>query len=339
MSQTIRYDLLGAVKYPQVALRGCQRGSAIAVLDNYFMKGAKKHDDLYKRILNHKKNFTLLVHGIWNNDHNFGPADIAKAIRTAKRLQKICDATGKKIYFSPFLEHRKGVVVMQDVFNKIALVAPDLLPMSTGITHSPMFTTEIHNNDWGTLPMHSYFFSTDGTDARTENIPALKSEHHRATQFGMWIPECNGKKTLHDSTPPTKRKNWPKIKDLRQLTKLYGSPVGVPIPQPGGIPASQLQFKNGNLWKKAIDGNLVVLLRGDWPRAEWAKVKKKDGKWGKMRDTGYDNPHNGKDRLHLRGELPPASYASNNKGGGVKFKADGHVYFIPLPGKAGDRHD
>ena len=127
MTQQLRYDLLGMIRYKKAAFQAVRPNSAIAVLDRYFRKKASLHDDLYRQILEHPKNLTLVVHGLWSNDHRFDKVDRKAAIKVARRLQNLVDSIPGslgRVYFSPFLEHRKGVRFMNRTFTKLTMAAP-----------------------------------------------------------------------------------------------------------------------------------------------------------------------------------------------------------------------
>jgi hypothetical protein len=221
MTQILRYDLLGVIKYKKRALVAVEPGSAIAVLDKYFDKSTLKHNKLYTRILNHHKNLTLVVHGIWHNDHKFTKKDRKKAVKIAKRLAKLQNP--ERVYFSPFLEHKKGKKFMEKTFAQIKAVAPDLKLVNSYITGGkqvPGVISEIHHTDHhgATVP---YIFSTDGTDPFLEDIQGWKQQHKQAIQFGMWHHSFNGKESMVDSTPPLNRKAWPSVSGIQSVAGLY----------------------------------------------------------------------------------------------------------------------
>ena len=244
-----------------------------------------------------------------------------------------------RIWLSPFLERRNKDQYIRDCFEWLKATYPNLKLISSiepGGGISLGVITEVHNT-MGSLT-GDYIWSSDGLDPTQQDIDLYKMKHAGAIQFGLWKPWCNGKSSLTDNTPPLMRNNWPTKRMIEELGEMYGSVCTGPPPS---IPSHQLRFTNCNLWKPVSegDGNLVVLLRGDWPVISWAEVKKRDGSWERMSDQGFSNPCNGEDRYTYRASHPGSFYAGKRKGGGVRFKAEGTVHFIPLEGKPGDRHD
>ena len=231
MKPQLRYDLLGSVKYQRRAIKGVKRGSCVAVLDRYFDKRAIVHDDWYRRVLRSKKNLTLLVHGVWKNNHRFNERDRKRAVRCAKRLQRIAlEFPNKKIHYSPYLEHRNSNSHMKETLDRITNVAPCLYTVNSYIgVYGPLpfgfDYDEIHNDDWQHFTK-LYLFSTDGFDVFETDRDVLRSWkdfHSKAEQFGVWAASFNGKKDPQDSTPPLRRKHWPTVRQIRQAARIYES--------------------------------------------------------------------------------------------------------------------
>jgi len=127
---------------------------------------------------------------------------------------------------------------------------------------------------------------------------------------------------------------------LEQATALI-SEVMANLEQPGveyPIPADQLVWKNGNLWKpeSESDGRLVVLLRSDWPVPDRVEVLRKTGAWEIMRYAGSDSNEN---RHHYRGRDAGTEYAPRKQGGGCRVYYKEEFGLIPLPGPGRGRYE
>ena len=225
MGQQLRYDLLGSIKYQKAALKGCRKESCISVLHNYFERGARKHFAWYRKILEHPKNFSLVVHGIWHNDHRFSASDKPKAMRVGKQLNRIAKFFPNRVFFSPFLERGNPGTYVGATFQELKDYKHLRLVNSfTQSGYQPLGLSgvidEVHNTDFDQFS-YPYMFSTDGRDARDAPIVQWKARHSHALMFGLWSYVFNGKDSLHDRTPPRERDNWPKAKFIRQIGRLY----------------------------------------------------------------------------------------------------------------------
>lgn len=103
------------------------------------------------------------------------------------------------------------------------------------------------------------------------------------------------------------------------------------------IAADELVFKDGNLWKpnSDSDGNLVVLLRSDWPKPDRVRaVRKHSNEEEPLVYTGLSNG----DRHTYRGSLPGGQYMGARGGGGVFVYYGEQRRLIPIPGKPKERH-
>jgi hypothetical protein len=133
--------------------------------------------------------------------------------------------------------------------------------------------------------------------------------------------------------------NVEKLREARALiTEVIQDLEEDPIPPPDDIPAHELVFKNGNLWKPQGDhtGKLVVLLRADWPQPAYVDVRARDGAWERMMFTGRSNG----DRHTYRGNFPGGPhYAGKNRQGGVRMLLNDRQYMIPIPGRPKNRHE
>ena len=130
-----------------------------------------------------------------------------------------------------------------------------------------------------------------------------------------------------------------KIEKVRQARDLLNE-VLEEEPDNFPIPEEQLVWKHGNVWKPDAesDGNLVAVLRDDWPLPDKVQVLLRDGvTWADMRYTGSD--HNG-NRHHYRGNHPGGiHYAGKRKGGGCRVWYGSEFGHIALTGPPGGRYD
>lgn len=225
--QKLRYDLLGAIKYQDQALRAVEPGTVIAVLDGVFSPSMKPHNDLYAKILRSKKNLELVVHCNWSSSHNYDASHLTKAMKIVGRLKKITKkivGSAARVYVSPYLESRASESFLTKTFEELRGIAPEfkyINSMIGTIRVIPGVITEIHNTDWDRKPISNYILSVDGVDPREVNISAWKQQHKNAVQFGMWDYSFNGRASLYDQTPPLSRKNWPTVKKIKQIAALY----------------------------------------------------------------------------------------------------------------------
>jgi len=225
--QKLRLDLLGAVKYPTQALKAAQPGNVIAVLDGVFSTAMKPHNELYAKILRSKKNLELVVHCNWSGSHNYGPEHLTQTRKMIGRLKKITakiPGSAARVYVSPYLESRASESFLTKTFDELRGIAPEfnyINSMIGTIRVIPGVITEIHNTDWDKIPLSTYAFSLDGVDPRTVNMKAQKQLFRNAAQFGMWDYNFNGRGSLHDTTPPLARTNWPTVKQIKQIAGMY----------------------------------------------------------------------------------------------------------------------
>lgn len=222
----LRYDLLGAVKYPKKAIAGVKPNSAIAVLDGVFHEKSAPHNKLYRNILQSDKQLTLVVHCNWSSAHIYSQSHKNYAIKVVKRLKKLADkipGSHERIYVSPYLESRGKFTFLDQTFKQLREIEPNFNYINcilAGGEEVPGVLTEIHNIDYEDVPS-KYIWSFDGWDYREHSVKQYLQQHKEACMFGLWAPVFNGRKSMGDTTPPLKRVNWPSIDDIRQATKAY----------------------------------------------------------------------------------------------------------------------
>lgn len=225
-----RYDLLAAVKYPKRVIRGVKSNTCVAVLDRTFLLKSDPHDALYRKILRSKKNLSLLVHACWNKDHKYTEWHLRRAKRAARRLHAIVEELGAwdRFYFSPYLEGIPTQQFADKTFGQLIHAAPGLQWVNSRLKNGSDTTyaiTEVHG-DAPPPKKRDYIWSSDGWDARKINVPVVKAVHRRARMFALWIPEFNGKDPRKgpngqdDKTPPRQRKNFPTLKQIREIGEL-----------------------------------------------------------------------------------------------------------------------
>lgn len=157
----------------------------------------------------------MRIHGIWHDNHHFTEKDIAPAVKIAKRVAKFQAAYPNiKIMYSPWLEHG----AKNKLFKKCAKACKKELPKKVKIVNSGpkrlRGIDEVHHSSpiWG-----KYIFSFDGEDMFESNVEATKKNHKKSIYFFGWIPECNGKKYLHETTPRPDRKHWLKAAHIKKM--------------------------------------------------------------------------------------------------------------------------
>lgn len=217
--QLQRYDVLAAAKYQDAAYKAIPAKGVPCVL----LKSFGNVNPFIKKVVSKNKFNAIFIHGIWRDNHVFGAKETKLAVKQARRLQTKYANKGKDIYFSPFLENRVPVKRMTKVFKKIRAVAPDLILVNSylaGGGHVKGTIPEVHHSKKPN-GVSKYIFSTDGEDALNINIAKEVSDHSDALMFGMWVPEFNLKKSLHDSTPRPDRKYIPSEKLIKSVEFLF----------------------------------------------------------------------------------------------------------------------
>lgn len=162
----------------------------------------------------------MRIHGLWLDNHNFERKHIRVAVRQAKKVAKLAKRFPQiKFYFSPWLEHRE-----QSLFDKCAAKCKAVLPCSVDIVSSGPrrdgYIHEVHHSGPSQSP---YFYSYDGADMRRENVRGDKILHRDARLFFGWIPQCNGRAHLNDTTPRRKRTHYLKQSDFVEIKRLLRS--------------------------------------------------------------------------------------------------------------------
>lgn len=99
------------------------------------------------------------------------------------------------------------------------------------------------------------------------------------------------------------------------------------------IPADQLVWKNGNVWKgmSESDGKAVAVLRNDWPVPDKVEGLLNDGSWDEFIYTGSDANGN---RHHFRGSVHGRGYRGKRKEGRVRVwigQSYGEIFFPGPP--------
>jgi hypothetical protein len=111
----------------------------------------------------------------------------------------------------------------------------------------------------------------------------------------------------------------------------------LPPEDPYPIPLTQMEWKNGNLWKPESESNgrVVMLLRADWPVPDKVTVLADDDNWEEFQYAGSeDNGH----RHHFRGTHTGAGYRGKKQGGGARVYYEGGYALIPFPGPPKHRY-
>lgn len=240
----LRYDCYAGINYKKRLLRALPENSRVALGDNYFAKGKKKHADMYLEVLEHSKHIDLDIWFLWKNNHKFKIQDRRAALKRLEQLSKRLDGHQERVRISFFLEHNKKQRFMERTYEQAICIDPRFTYIN-----NPCFSfggqpvkmegvlNEYHlGEQLPVFPNTPYIISLDGLGSNwnpqpryTESFMRTQIAHYvsiyqgdqNCKDFGVWEPSCNGKTSLSDSTPPTKRKHFPSKQRIERYEEWY----------------------------------------------------------------------------------------------------------------------
>ncbi len=206
----IGVDTLAGVKYPEV----------ISKLDNkyataYFWEEFGLADKQIARDHNAGRSM-IRVQGLWaGKSHNYAETHRARSLKIAAILNEIAGAKGKRIFYSPFCEHKKNAGYMEKLLGEIESRFVHLIAVNSPINGGEWvngFVNEIHHNDKPRgMPKGKYIYSMDGLHQPDCDITKYIKyyEDPNCLAFYVWALQNNCKKNAKDATPAKQRKCKP----------------------------------------------------------------------------------------------------------------------------------
>jgi hypothetical protein len=209
-------DYVGGRNYVQTITRNHPPGWAAGFL--CYASGWKNGIGAARALAKTGKCPIMRIAGVWRDDHSFTEKDIPRAVRHARQVARLSiEYPEIKFLYSPWLEHRAD----NKLFRKCKKACREVLPRQVQIVccgpAMPRGINEVHHGS--PLP-GKYIFSYDGKDMFTANVRRDKAIHSGALYFFAWIPRCNGRSSLHDTTPRHLRHDWLTAKDIRKMVEL-----------------------------------------------------------------------------------------------------------------------
>ena len=216
------YEVLGAVKYPKVALKNVPRDRGVKLFANEFGDAIPL-----------AKKFALNGHpiislqGTWDADHRYTKEHRRLAIREARRFEIVAAQFPEQdFYYSPYCEHEHNAAHIIKLLNEIQKLCPNLIlfnsPNKGGVIIKE-YLNEVHG-DYNPAALHKpgirYMWACDGMNLFDSDIEKWLRIHAKAELIWAWIPQFNcRKKTKEDggSPPPKQRKVKPVEKQFKAI--------------------------------------------------------------------------------------------------------------------------
>ncbi len=201
-------DTLGGVKYPDVNAKLAKRyGTGYFYEEFGLLPKSQIDEDLARSFLR--------IQGLWDKGHNFNDSHRAKSLKIAEVLNKIAGDKGRRLFYSPFCEHRKDAAYMGKLLGEIREKYPNLEPVNSPISGGQWvdgFINEIHHNDKPAgIPKGKFIYSMDGLHQLDCDIEKHKKfiSNPNCIAFGCWALQNNCKPNSKPewNKPPKKRVN------------------------------------------------------------------------------------------------------------------------------------
>ena len=218
-------DYLGGAKYERIALRNLPAGWALGLFANTFGDSRS----LAAKAL--ARGHIVRVHLIWKDDHKFGRAEIAAAVKEAKRWRALSDQHGTALRISPWCEHRAKKDVLAKLHAAIMNELPNCLYVNAPISGGDYLRGVTNETHHGMKALSQpYNFSFDGVDCCDADAEGFKEAHSSSDLFFFWTSRFNGKWEPNDPTPRPKRKGWPDDKMCQSVIALAKTKEAVSLP-------------------------------------------------------------------------------------------------------------
>jgi len=249
-------DVLGAAKFPSIALRNWPAGWAAGLFDSTF----GNIWGLVDKLAASGKCPLIRINGPWTA-HQYDPSKHDKAIFAA--LNKTVGMSRKypnvKWQFAPICENDNTTAAYSAHLRNCGDLAGGLVEVinsrGTRGKEVPGFKSEIHGNT--PRPSGNYQYSYDGTSTVDADVEKDKKTHSRAGVFFLWHPAFNLKyktklsEDLHepkhviknDTSPPKERNCKPTPELIKSIERL-GSPIN-----------GTVKFNRRDIWKSHSDRN------------------------------------------------------------------------------------
>jgi hypothetical protein len=210
MSAIIGVDTLAGVKFPDEIAQLNKKYATSYFWEEFGRAREQITDD-------HSSGRSMIrVQGLWaGKSHDYNDKHRARALQIARALDAIAKAKGKRIYYSPFCEHKKDAQYMSKLLGEIQDRFVNLIAVNSPIKGGQWvngFVNEIHHNDKPAgMPKGLYIFSMDGLhqpDCDITNYTKYLLDPN-CIAFYVWALQDNCKRNAKDTTPAKARKCKP----------------------------------------------------------------------------------------------------------------------------------
>jgi len=206
----IGVDTLAGVKYPEVTAKLAKRYGTGYFWEEFGVARKEIEADL-------KVGRPIVrVQGLWaGKSHNYTESHRRRSLQIANALNAIGKAQGKRIYYSPFCEHKKDTEYMSKLLWEIQTRFEFLIPVNSPINGGQWvigYVNEIHHNDKPAgMPRGEFIYSMDGLHQPDCDI--TRYTHYltnpNCIAFYVWALQHNAKRNAKDTTLAKDRKAKP----------------------------------------------------------------------------------------------------------------------------------
>jgi hypothetical protein len=230
-------DHLGIAKYGRLAAAEHPAGFALGAFSNTFGDALPS----IKLVLDAGRCPRVRIHLYWSDNAGHKPdRDYLRRIqREAQRVGAFLKPYVGRVdcRVSGYCEHPLKVREAKAVRDLVMRYMPagvtyvNSLWSGGGGQALPGEVNEIHGSKERPLSGR-YEWSYDGQSCFDSDVEADKKKFARAETFYLWFPQCNGRKTLTDSTPRPQRKAFPTSRYIDSAIYLStSSGVGTKLPK------------------------------------------------------------------------------------------------------------
>ena len=219
-------EYLGATKYPEIVVETHPKGLACGFL--YSVDGFGSAHKVIDDLLATRKCTTTRIHLSWKDSHSFNDADIAIAVKKAKKLNNLVKKYPTvDFYVSPWLEHRANLALITKLQKEVSKVLEPRVKYTnsfiSGGAYLPNVVNEVHHSL--SSVKGKYIHSFDGLDGLDVDMNKYKDIHKKADIFFHWAWFSNSKVSKKDTTKRADRKLKPQKRMLQvqelQLANRY----------------------------------------------------------------------------------------------------------------------
>jgi hypothetical protein len=231
-------DYLGGAKYMDTILKSHPKGWAAGFFVEESLFGSPKK--VIEALAQSGKCPLIRLNLAWEDDHNFGNDDFAKAENTLKEYLPLMNKYPSVMWLvSGATEHKLKKDQANALAQRIIKHLPDGVNYVNNPWHKgggefiqgPRILNEIHGTQENAPRRGEYTYSYDGSSCVDDDVEARKAKFKSAKVFFFWHPAFNGRLTTQDTTPRPDRKAWPTqelIKSIQFLATNAGEKITIP---------------------------------------------------------------------------------------------------------------